>query len=339
MAVIVRPSTLVISSQTIPGSTPPTEERFLRFDLNVWSDNEAERAVGAVTSLDISYDLKGLPSHTLGLLTDPNPQGHPVTTSHSIVGTWFENFNSSIAPFANASSFSVQQLNASDVKVRFTGTSFDDGPRGSPDYGTLLGAPGRLVSLKIPLGDGSLQSSTFSVLGAAGDVTLIDEIGTEASVSVQTQSAPNLVYADQYVAPQLTSMTAKVGGVAASDGPDAGNAFDVRAGQTIEVTFTFSKSIDPTTFGYSNLADLSSVGHLASLEPVSNSNNTSFKAILHPHDGHESWSADVTLQNLSNIRGTNGLELDTSNPSSPTTLSFAGDTLAPGVLTLTSGNS
>jgi len=340
MAVIVSPSTLLISSQTNTGTN--LVERFLEFDFDVSagtsSGTGSEVGANRLTTLSFSFNVKGLPTATRDLLVADNLVTTAVDEALDAFRGWVTNLSSQpggIAPNASVDENVNIEKSGSDVRITFSWQSSSTSASANSQHGTLGSAPSSLVHVKIPLGSASLDSSTFSVQATSyGDANFTDPPFTSG---IQGSSSPNLVYADQYVAPQLTSMTAKVDGVAASDGPDTGNAFDVRAGQTIEVTFTFSKSIDPTTFNFSNLADLSSVGWLASLGPVSNSNNTSFKAILYPNS-YDSWSGDVTLQNLSTIRGTNGLELDTSNPSSPTTLSFAGDTLAPDAPALISGD-
>ena len=148
------------------------------------------------------------------------------------------------------------------------------------------------------------------------------------AVNLPLTAGPNPVdlnYSDLYVAPKLTSITSKVGGVTAADGSDIDTALDVKANQNIEVTFTFSKSIKPESFNFEDLV-FSGMAQQGSLTAVAGSNDKVFTALLDPSDTN-TWNGSVGIKAGATITGSNNLPLDMT--SMPASLQFAGDTAAP----------
>ena len=191
------------------------------------------------------------------------------------------------------------------------------------DTGVVPPTDSTLFTLEIPLGNHNLSGSIFALKTMTFRDALFDDGSTYGLTPSQTVGSypPPL----DVGAPKLASITSKVGGVTATDGSDSDTALDVKANQDIEVTFTFSKSIDPNSFNSSDL-EFNQMVEQISLSPVSGSNNTTFKVTFNPIDMNI-WNGSVGIRTDATITGTNTLPLDKTLM--PTPLQFAGDTMAP----------
>ncbi len=280
--------------------------KYLQFDVNLGT-NLGGAPSSRLEALDFEMRVSGFP--TTGF-TVPSDQS-----------TWFTGVNSSLLPGLNVNDLAFTQTAPGVLNLNW-GWYTSNGITPQVDN--------KLFTVKIPLGNGDNLSQSIFKLEALTPIEAVFETGatgvevdTNATLSTGPRPA-DLNYSDLYVAPKLTSITSKVGGVTAADGPDAGDELDVKANQDIEVTFTFSKSIQPGTFDFDDL-EFNQMMEQGSLTAVDATNKV-FKATFNPTDMN-SWNGSVGIKTDAMIAGTNGLPLDMT--AMPASLNFAGDTAAP----------
>ena len=297
--------TLLVPSFSIV-SDPITNAKSLQFDVNLGA-NIGGSPTSRLEALSFVMRVSGFP--TTGF-TVPSDQS-----------TWFTGVNSSLLPGLQLTDLGFTQTAPGVLNLNwgwYTAT------------GTTPQVDNKLFTVKIPLGSGDNLSQSIFKLEALTPIEAVFETGAtgfevDTLATLNTGPQPTaLNYSDLYVAPKLTSITSKVGGVTAADGPDAGSELDVKANQDIEVTFTFSKSIQPGSFNFDDL-EFNQMAQQGSLTAV-DATNTVFKATFNPTDMN-TWNGSVGIKAGAMITGTNGLPLDMT--AMPTPLQFAGDTLAP----------
>ena len=283
---------------------PITFAKSLQFDVNIASTN----SVSDLQSFTFDLRISGFPSGLSYSNIEPT-------------STWISNVNTAVLPLLNTADAPAFVLSGGNLDMLMAWSNFSQA-------GAIISGPQNLLTVKVPLGNFDLSTSIFELdyINPTEANAGLENNGAGVSIPfVANENTPPLNYSDLFVAPQLTSITSKVGGVTAADGSDIDTALDVKANQDIEVTFTFSKSIDPNSFNSSDL-EFTQMVEQVSLSPVSGSNNTAFKATFNPTDTN-TWNGSVGIKAGAMITGTNGLALDMT--SMPTPLQFAGDTAAP----------
>jgi hypothetical protein len=283
---------------------PITNAKSLKFDVNIASTN----SVSDLQSFTFDLRISGFPSGLSYSNTEPT-------------STWISNVNTAVLPLLNPVDAPAFVLSDGNLDMLMAWGNFGQA-------GAIISGPQNLLTVKVPLGNFDLSTSIFELdyINPTEANAGLEDGGAGVSIPfVANENTPPLNYSDLFVAPQLTSITSKVGGVTAVDGSDIDTALDVKANQDIEVTFTFSKSIEPGSFTFSDLVFNQMVDQ-GSLSPVNGSNNTVFKATFTPTD-MDTWNGSVGIRSDATITGTNGLELDKTGM--PTPLLFAGDTAAP----------
>jgi hypothetical protein len=243
------------------------------------------------------------------------PTGFSVPSSTS---SWFTDFNTPLLPGFQTGDPNFSVTSGGVLTLQWGWYTAN---------GSIPQTDNKLFTVKIPLGNGDNLSQSIFKLDALTPIEAVFDVGNDVDVYATLSTGPRpaeLNYVELYVAPQLTSITSKVGGVTAVDGSDIDTALDVKANQDIEVTFTFSKSIQPGSFEFSDL-EFNQMAQQGSLTAV-DATNTVFKATFNPTDMN-SWNGSVGIKAGAMITGTNGLALDMT--SMPASLQFAGDTAAP----------
>ena len=270
-------------------SDPITNAKSLQFDVNLGA-NIGGSPTSRLESLDFELRISGFPT-----------TGFTVPSNQS---TWFTDVNSSLLPGLITSDLSFTQTAPGVLNLIF-------GWYTSSGITPLV--DNKLITVKIPLGSGDNLSQSIFKLEALTPLEAVFETGAPgAEVDVNATlltgpKPPDLNYFDLYVAPKLTSITSKVGGVTATDGSDSDTALDVKANQDIEVTFTFSKSIQPGSFNFDDI-DFNQMAQQGSLTAV-DATNTVFKATFNPTDMN-TWNGSVGIKAGAMITGTNNLALD-----------------------------
>jgi len=294
--------TLLVPSFSIV-TDPITFAKSLQFDVNIASTN----SVSDLQSFQFDLRISGFPSGLSYSDTEPT-------------STWISNVNTAVLPLLNTGEVPAFLLSGGNLDMTLAWSNFSQA-------GAIISGPQNLLTVKVPLGNFDLSASIFELdyINPTEANAGLENSGAGVSIPfVANENTPPLNYSDLYVAPKLTSITSKVGGITAADGPDAGSELDVKANQDIEVTFTFSKSIQPGTFNFDDLVfnQMMEQGSLTAVDAT----NKVFKATFNPTDMN-TWNGSVGIKAGAMITGTNGLALDMT--SMPASLQFAGDTLAP----------
>ena len=279
-------------------------QKSLRFDVNLGVTGNQGYPLEV---LDFTLSISGFPA---GFATP----GTLLTNTDS----WFTTVNATLLPGFQKSDPAFLFSSTGDLTLRMPWMT---------GAGAVPQAVNTLFTIEIPLGNNNLSESIFALktmnFRGAGTGALFDDGSQDGLTPSQTVGSypPPL----DLVAPKLTSITSKVGGVTAADGSDIDTALDVKANQNIEVTFTFSKSIQPGSFNFEDLV-FSGMAQQGSLTAVAGSNDKVFTALLDPSDIN-TWNGSVGIKAGATITGSNNLPLDMT--SMPASLQFAGDTAAP----------
>jgi hypothetical protein len=278
---------------------PITFAKSLQFDVKVESTN----LVSNLQAFQFDLRISGFPSGLSYSNTEPT-------------STWISNVNTAVLPLLNTADAPAFVLSGGNLDMLMAWGNFGQA-------GAIISGPQNLLTVKVPLGNFDLSTSIFELdyINPTEANAGLENGGAGVSIPfVANENTPPLDPAP----PKLTSITSKVGGVTATDGSDIDTALDVKANQDIEVTFTFSKGIQPGSFEFSDL-EFNQMAQQGSLTPV-DATNTVFKATFNPTDIN-TWNGSVGIKAGATITGTNGLALDMT--AMPTPLLFAGDTLAP----------
>jgi hypothetical protein len=255
-------------------------------------------------ALDFTLSISGFPA---GFATPSSTI--PLTGTDA----WFTTVNTALLPGFLKTTPAFLFSSTGDLTLRMPWMT---------DTGVVPPTENTLFTLEIPLGNNNLSGSIFALKTMTFRDALFDDGSTNGLTPSQTVGSYPAPL--DLVAPKLISITSKVGGVTATDGSDIDTALDVKANQDIEVTFTFSKSIQPGSFNFDDL-EFNQMAQQGSLTPV-DATNTVFKATFNPTDMNI-WNGSVGIKAGAIITGTNNLALDMTAMPSP--LLFAGDTLAP----------